>query len=306
MDNNQPGPRHGKEMDLDIDHYLFLGLPSGEEGSKLSEKEITKAYRLKALELHPDKSPDDPDAPANFQKLQTSYQILKDEKARKLFDDLIRAKQQKLQRQSQQDSKRRRMMSDLEERERSAFARDPTAKARSEEDIIAKKLKEEISRIREMHANKMTATEVSPIKKESVVGEKSSMSEGLSASEKEKMLKVSWEKGGLDYTAQRLREVFEIFGEVKDVVINSKKKRSALIVMATKEAVVAATGTVCGDLSNPLLVVPLQPAGTAFPTAREPVKPDIPQVKEELVGARYQAFEDSVLQKLRKAAERQK
>ncbi|KAL2521177.1 J domain-containing protein [Forsythia ovata] len=71
------------------DHYAVLGLPSGEEGAKLSEKEITKAYRLKALELHPDKRPDDPNAHSNFQKLTTSYAILKDEIARKLFDDLL-------------------------------------------------------------------------------------------------------------------------------------------------------------------------------------------------------------------------
>ncbi|KAI3804038.1 hypothetical protein L1987_32206 [Smallanthus sonchifolius] len=291
-------------MDVDIDHYVILGLPSGEEGLKLSEKEITKAYRLKALELHPDKRPDDPNAPANFQKLQTSYQILKDEKARKLFHDLLRVKQQKLRSESQQDSKRRRMMADLEERERSAFAgHDPSAKATSEEESIARKLKEEISRIRAMHANKSTPTATETMKKQSGVGETSSM--GPSAEDKEKMLKVSWEKGGLDYSAQRLRELFEKFGEVKDVIIRSlKKKGSALIVMATKEAAVAATGTMCGDLSNPLLVVPLQPAvATSFPAAREPVRP---QLNEDLVGARYQAFEDSVLQKLQKAAERQK
>ncbi|KAJ9560711.1 hypothetical protein OSB04_005871 [Centaurea solstitialis] len=288
-------------MDVDIDHYVILGLPSGEEGSKLSEKEITKAYRSKALELHPDKRPDDPNAHANFHNLQTSYQILKDEKARKLFDDLIRVKHQKRQRQSQQDSKRRRMMSDLEERERNAFADDPTARARGEEESIARKLKEEISRIRAMHANKTTSTETraSPLKKETG---KSSTGGGPSATDKEKMLKVSWEKVGLDYSAQRLRELFETFGEVKDVVIrSSKKKGSALVVMATKEAAIAATGTVCGDLSNPLLVIPLQPAvSSAFPTARGPVESDGLKLNEDLVGARYQAFEDSVLQKLQK------
>ena len=57
---------------------------------------------------------------------------------------------------------------------------------------------------------------------------------------------------------------------------------------------VAATRAVCGDFSNPLLVI------TAFPTAREPVKSEGPLVNEELVCARYLAFEDSVLQKLQK------
>ncbi|KAL4581986.1 hypothetical protein LXL04_006523 [Taraxacum kok-saghyz] len=296
-------------MDVEIDHYIFLGLPSGEEGSKLSEKEITKAYRLKALELHPDKRPNDPNAPANFQKLQTSYQILKDEKARKLFDDLLRVKQQKIQRQSQQDSKRRRMMSDLEERERSAFYQDPNAKARNEEESIARKLKEEISRIRKMHSNKtgFNENEESSRKNEKSNFRNTGMytdKETDTNTDKERTLKVSWEKGGLEYSAERLRGLFETFGEVKDVMIR-KKKGSAFVIMATKEAAIAATGTVCGDLSNPLLVIPLQPAVTnSFPTAREPVKSsDGIRLNENLVGSRYQAYEDSVLQKLQKVSD---
>ncbi|KAL6496564.1 hypothetical protein OROGR_029822 [Orobanche gracilis] len=298
-------------MDIEIDHYVFLGLPAGEEGSKLSVKEITKAYRQKALELHPDKRPDDPNTPANFQKLQTSYQILKDEKARKLFDDILRAKQQKSKRQSQHDSERRRKKSDLEERERNSFYQDTTAKAKNEEDSIARQLREEISRIREIH-NKTGFNETGEPskKKQKVGGEKSGVRDTYTDTgmdtDKEKTLIVSWGKGGLEYSEKRLRGLFETFGEVNDVMIR-KKKGSAFVIMATKEAAVAATGTVCGDVSNPLLVIPLQPSvANAFPSAREPVKSsDEIRLNENLVGSRYQAFEDSVLQKLRKAAERQ-
>ncbi|KAK9938570.1 hypothetical protein M0R45_015299 [Rubus argutus] len=49
------------------DHYSLLGLSSGEEGTKLDEIAIRKAYRAKALQLHPNKSPNDPDANAEFQ-----------------------------------------------------------------------------------------------------------------------------------------------------------------------------------------------------------------------------------------------
>ncbi|TXG64925.1 hypothetical protein EZV62_011919 [Acer yangbiense] len=42
-------------MDMDVNRYEVLGLPSGVEGAKLTEKEISKAYKLRALELHPDK-----------------------------------------------------------------------------------------------------------------------------------------------------------------------------------------------------------------------------------------------------------
>lgn len=287
-------------MDVDVDHYSVLGLPSGEEGALLSEKEISKAYRAKALELHPDKRPDDPNAHANFQKLKTSYEILKDEKARKLFDDLLRVKREQLLRRSQQDSKRRKMVSDLEERERAAFAPDSAAKAKNEEERILRKLREEIERIRATHANKGPPPASS--KGQAASEGKDRKSSGGVGLDKEKVLKVSWEMGGPDYTVERLKELFSVFGEVEDVV--TRKKRSALVVMASKDAAVAATRTVCGDLSNPLLVVPLQPVvATDFPSVNKPVEKDL---RNDLVGAGYQDFEDSVMKKLQKAAARQK
>ncbi|XP_019184946.1 PREDICTED: dnaJ homolog subfamily C member 17 isoform X2 [Ipomoea nil] len=299
-------------MDSDVDHYDVLGLPSGEEGAKLSEKEISKAYRLKALELHPDKRPDDRNAHANFQRLKTSYEVLKDEKARKLFDDLLRVKRDKIRRQSQHDSKRRKMMSDLEERERASFEPDPRKKAQDEEERIARKLKEEIAKIRAMHANKASATTPSPMKKETAAGgDKESTGGGSRSSlDKEKVLKVTWEKIGVDYTAQQLTELFGQFGEVEDVVIkSSRKKGSALVVMTSKDAVAAACGNVLGDLSNPLLVVPLVPSNPPYASppfsSASKEEPNGPAFTN-LVGAGYKSFEDAVLEKMRKAAQRQK
>ncbi|KAK2665632.1 hypothetical protein Ddye_004206 [Dipteronia dyeriana] len=287
-------------MDVDVNHYEVLGLPSGVEGAKLTEKEISKAYKLKALELHPDKRPDDPNAHDNFQKLKSSYEILKDEKARKLFDDLIKIKHEKQQRQSQHDSKKRKMMSDLEERERAAFAPDPSAKARKEEERIAKQLKEEIERIRAAMLSKKESPFSSAPERET-----KQSGVGRGGLDKDKVLKVSWEKVGEDYTAERLREIFSEFGVVDDVVIkSSKKKGSALVVMANKDAVVAATGSFCGSLSNPLLVLPLQPAvETEFPSAQRSAETNR---ISNLVGPGYQAYEDSVLQKIQMAAKRQK
>ncbi|KAI4354715.1 hypothetical protein L6164_003561 [Bauhinia variegata] len=291
-------------MDGEVDHYCVLGLPSGEEGAKLTEKEISKAYKLKALELHPDKRPDDPNAHSNFQKLKTSYEILKDEKARKLFNDLLRVKRQQQHRQVGRDGKRRRMVSELEERERAAFAPDPSVKEREEEERIARQLREEIARIRAMHAKKGVPMKPD-LRKESVGVGKESMGNGGIGLDKERVLKVSWEKVGEDYSAEKLRELFSKFGEVEDVVIKGSKKRgSALVVMKTKEGAVAATGSVSGHLSNPLLVLPLQPPMAAgFSIAKKPSEPDR---LSNLIGAGCQAFEDSVLKKLEKAAEKQK
>ncbi|XP_057805920.1 uncharacterized protein LOC131020895 [Salvia miltiorrhiza] len=290
-------------MDVEVDHYDVLGLPSGEEGARLSDQEINKAYRSKARELHPDKRPDDPNAHANFLKLQNSYQVLKDGKARKLFDDLLRIKKEKAQRQGQQDSKRRKMMSDLEERERSAFAVDPIVKAREEEERISRQLKQEIARIIAMHSNKKPAAAAPPKRDAEAGPADGGGSDGL---DKAKVLKVSWEKVGEGYTAQRLREIFGEFGSVEDVVIkSSKKKGSALVVMASKDAAIAATGNVLGDLSNPLLVVPLQPASSPAVFSAEKNEREDPKLGN-LVGAGYQDYEDSVLEKMKRAAQKQK
>lgn len=298
-------------MDDEIDHYAILGLPSGEEGTKLSEKEITKAYKKKALELHPDKRPEDQEAAhADIQRLNASYAILKDDKARKLFDDLLRAKREKARRHSNHDSKRRKMMSDLERREQEAFAFDPEVKAREEEERISRKFNEEVSRIRAEHAarfqaawtNKVASSTETPRSGTNVGGNKSS-----SGLDKERVLKVSWEKFGVDYSAERLRILFEKFGDVEDVVIrNTKKRGSALVIMASKGAAIAAIGNVMGDLSNPLLVVPLQPVETAGVSSAP--KSSEPEASKSGLhfGANHKNFEASVLEKMRKAAEKQK
>ncbi|CAL5393817.1 unnamed protein product [Camellia sinensis] len=256
-------------MDDEVNHYIVLGLPSGEEGIKLSEKEITKAYRKKALELHPDKRRDNHNAHSDIQQLNASYAILKDETARKPFDE------QDLKRQAQWDSKRQKLMSDLEARERAAFASDSATKAREEEEErIFKKFKDEVARIRATHANKVGS--------------------GLN---KEKVLKVSWERIGEDYSAESLRELFEKFGEVEDVLIKSSKKRvNALIVMATKDDMVSAARNVYGNLSNPLRVLPLQPSIAIFPSTQRSVEPAGPKLTSHF-GA---GFEDLVLKKVQK------
>ncbi|XP_004301327.1 PREDICTED: uncharacterized protein LOC101295820 [Fragaria vesca subsp. vesca] len=103
------------------DHYKVLGLSSGEKGSKLTEKQIKRAYLAKALELHPDKSQ---------------------------FDKTLRDQRQKELRQSERDPKRQKMVSDLEARERAAkFDRDARVRQEKEE-RMKRKLDEECARYR--------------------------------------------------------------------------------------------------------------------------------------------------------------
>ncbi|KAK9690712.1 hypothetical protein RND81_09G148900 [Saponaria officinalis] len=134
-------------MDPPIDHYEIVGLPSGEESFKYTLDDIHKAYKRKALLLHPDKNPHDPNAHSNFTQLNSSYDILKFESSRTLFDDLLKVRRQQSVRDRHFDAKRCRMASDLEEREWScSTAADADSKA--QEHTILRKLDEEVIRIR--------------------------------------------------------------------------------------------------------------------------------------------------------------
>ena len=51
-----------------------------------SAQEIKKAYRVRALQCHPDKDPS-PEAKLNFQKLSAAYSVLSDMEKRALYDE---------------------------------------------------------------------------------------------------------------------------------------------------------------------------------------------------------------------------
>lgn len=95
--------------------YQLLGVNPG-----ATEKDVTSAYRSKALKLHPDKNPDDPIAQERFHELQKAYQVLLDPEARQAYDQILRLRKERAERQNKLDSKRKMMQEELLERERSA------------------------------------------------------------------------------------------------------------------------------------------------------------------------------------------
>ena len=63
------------------DYYEVLGVARG-----ASESELKKAYRKLALELHPDRNPDDPHAEEKFKEASEAFAVLGDKEKRAAYD----------------------------------------------------------------------------------------------------------------------------------------------------------------------------------------------------------------------------
>jgi len=67
------------------DYYQVLGV-----NADASPKEITKAYRKLARQLHPDQNPDDKVAEERFKEVSAAYDVLGDDEKRKEYDEVRR------------------------------------------------------------------------------------------------------------------------------------------------------------------------------------------------------------------------
>lgn len=104
------------------DPYTLLDLPNGPAST---DKEIRSAWKKTALKFHPDKirAKDDVDeATANqiYILRQDAYGILSEPHLREHYDNALRAKEQKKQRDAAFTGKRKAMKEDLERRENAA------------------------------------------------------------------------------------------------------------------------------------------------------------------------------------------
>ncbi len=70
---------------FDTDYYEVLGV-----AADATSKEITKAYRKLARELHPDQNPGDDAAEERFKAVSSAYDVLGDEAKRKEYDEVRR------------------------------------------------------------------------------------------------------------------------------------------------------------------------------------------------------------------------
>ncbi|CAJ1927684.1 unnamed protein product [Cylindrotheca closterium] len=77
-----PNQRIVEEIVKQTDYYQILGIPNHKKGS-LTKVEIQKAYRKRAVQVHPDKTGGDRRA---FDKVAESFDVLSDDSKRELYD----------------------------------------------------------------------------------------------------------------------------------------------------------------------------------------------------------------------------
>ncbi|HSH10611.1 MAG TPA: DnaJ domain-containing protein, partial [Ilumatobacter sp.] len=67
------------------DYYAILDV-----AADASQKDITKAYRKLARQLHPDQNPGDANSEDRFKEVSAAYDVLGDEDKRKQYDEVRR------------------------------------------------------------------------------------------------------------------------------------------------------------------------------------------------------------------------
>lgn len=99
------------------DPYTVLGLAAPTTPNQYELKDIRQAYRRRALELHPDKNQNDPQAAAKFNRLAVVLEYLSSESNRDKYDQGLVEQAQRRQRAAAQDVEKKRLAAELKRRE---------------------------------------------------------------------------------------------------------------------------------------------------------------------------------------------
>ncbi|KAJ8915823.1 hypothetical protein NQ315_004635 [Exocentrus adspersus] len=226
----------------DVDLYELLEIDISS-----TTVDIKKAYRRKALQCHPDKNPDDPNAAKKFQQLLKVLEVLTDEAARSAYDKVLKGKKEAQLRHKELDGKRRKLKEDLEERERQAANR--FVKGKTPDQL----LKEEIERLRK-EGSKQVEEEVQFVLTK--LKEEQQLNTEYWDSSKHR-IKIKWRTTKNDstnggYTYQLLHTFLSKYGDIQALVMSPKKNGSALVEFMERKSAEMAIDFEIGLSSNPL------------------------------------------------------
>lgn len=218
------------------DPYTLLDLPNGPAST---EKEIRSAWKKTALKFHPDKlrasatskdAFDEATANSLYILRQDAYGILSESHLREQYDNALRAKEQKKQRDAAFSGKRKAMKEDLERRE-------GAAKRQKREEVEGKveleRLRADGQRRRRERAEKLRrqAEEEERVEREREEGvvEKEEVKVNGAAQrqvqEIDRVVKLRFApcERTEHVTRERLKEMFSRFGTVEAVTLKEKK-----------------------------------------------------------------------------------
>ncbi|RMZ98359.1 dnaJ -like protein [Brachionus plicatilis] len=205
---------------------------------------IKKAYRKKALELHPDKNPNNKEeAEKKFVELGKAFEILADKTARAAYDAVRRQKREKAKRDAMLDEKRRKLKEDLEKREAAAkenFEKKVDVLKKSKEEEW---LQKEVDRLRK-EGSKLLEEEMNFINQQ-IRMEKKRSKENEVKYPKENVqgpvprIKItlpnsSKESDKIKFNQSLLEHLFSKYGQIEVLVMS---KKSAILEYKDKDAV---------------------------------------------------------------------
>lgn len=231
------GDSAAKSKLLEMDLYKLFDV---EETASIEK--IKKAYRKKALELHPDKNlGNKEEAEEKFVQIGKAFEILADKSARSAYDAVRRQKREKAKRDELLDGKRRKLKEDLETREKAAkdkFEVQTTVIKKNKEE---ERLNDEIERLRK-EGSKLLEEEINyineQIRRENMktkrVDEDRNKST-LEPSMQPPRIKITWSKNptAIDHDHDLLNYLFSKYGEIEVLVVS--KKSSAILEYKTYE-----------------------------------------------------------------------
>ncbi|KAF9967394.1 DnaJ (Hsp40), sub C, member 17 [Mortierella alpina] len=206
-----------------LDWYAVLGVER-----TATSKEITKAYRVRALKVHPDKNPD-PNAAKVFHELSQAYDLLLDPAARAAFDNLLNVKVQAKERTDKYDSVRRKMKEDLENRE-NAFK-----KQQQDEKAAALRMHYEMERLKQDNIKKRAEREAELLRQADQLQEAVAAAKQTARTEEttslDTTLRLKWKKKKHTFESDALLDIFKNYGTIDSCL--SKNQGSALMSFKT-------------------------------------------------------------------------
>lgn len=232
--------------------------------------------------------------------MSKALEILTDESARAAYDRVLNAKQAAALRHAELDSKRRKLIDDLERREKAASAQQKARRTGySADKSPEEQLKDEMERLRK-EGSRLLEEEQEMMQKQ-LAEERLKMQESSSRwDSSQHRIKIKWkaEKGDETnggYNETKLQNYLKKYGDLMALVVSGKKRGSAVAEFKTQEAAEMAVDYEKGDMNNPLTLewIGNAPKNTNRPTNGSSTITDTD-------------FESVVLRQMRQAEERKR